>query len=145
MPESINWLHITDLHFGLDSHGWLWPRTKHELFRDLEQLAGEIGGWDIVFFTGELTQRGEKGEFESLSRELKELWAILAKSGSSPVLAVVPGNHDLVRPPSDSLILKSITQLWWTDLEMRKKFWTDKASESRRAIEQYFSNYSAWV
>jgi 3',5'-cyclic AMP phosphodiesterase CpdA len=106
MAESINWLHLTDLHLGLDDQGWLWPQVKHEFFRDIAQLAGDIGGWDLVFFTGDLTQRGSKAEFDCLSRELEELWVVLAKSGSTPRLCLILGNHDLDRPPSDSAIAK---------------------------------------
>jgi 3',5'-cyclic AMP phosphodiesterase CpdA len=125
MPETINWLHLTDLHFGLDDQSWLWPKIKHEFFRDVEQLAGDIGGWDLVFFTGDLTNRGTKAEFDNLSRELEELWGVLAKSGSTPQLCLVPGNHDLVRPASDSAITKTMTQLWWNDPAMRRKFWRE--------------------
>ena len=68
MAESINWLHLTDLHFGLDRSGWLWPRFKHELLQDIERLQGEVGGWDLVFFTGDFTQRGTQEEFTALNK-----------------------------------------------------------------------------
>lgn len=145
MPEQINWLHITDLHCGLDSSGWLWPRIRHEFFKDVEKLADDIGGWDVVFFTGDMTQSGRSAEYESLSRELEEIWKVLSKAGRSPLLAVVPGNHDLVRPPVDSHALKIITRLWWTDPDVRKQFWLDESCESRKAVENCFGNYSNWL
>ena len=145
MGEQINWLHLTDLHLGLDAQGWLWPQIKHEFFRDVAQLAGDIGGWDIVFFTGDLTQCGSKREFDHLNKELEELWVVLERSGSTPKLCVIPGNHDLERPPPDSVITKSITNLWWTDPDLRRIFWSDPQSECRKAVEGFFANYAAWV
>lgn len=144
MAETINWLHLTDLHFGVDDQGWLWPKIKHEFFRDVAQLAGDVGGWDIVFFTGDLANRGTKAEFDRLSHELEELWDVLSKSGSTPQLCLIPGNHDLVRPASDSAIAKTITQLWWSNPDLRRKFWTDPHSEYRTAVEGFFANYSTW-
>ncbi len=73
MSESVNWLHFTDLHLGLDSHSWLWPRVKHDLLRDLGKLGNDVDGWDLVFFTGDLTQKGDSFEFERLNKELEEI------------------------------------------------------------------------
>ena len=145
MAESINWLHLTDLHFGLDPHGWLWPQIKHEFFQDVAKLAADVGRWDLVFFTGDLTQRGSKEEFDHLSKELDELWAVLAKSGSTPKLCVVPGNHDLERPPPELLVAKSFDKLWWTDPNLRRNFWADPQTECRKAVHTFFANYSAWL
>ncbi len=145
MAETINWLHLTDLHFGLDSHGWLWPKIKHEFFRDIEQLAADVGGWDIVFFTGDLVNRGTKAEYDLLSKELEELWKVLSKTGSTPQLCLVPGNHDLKRPASDSVIARTITQLWWTNSDLRRKFWADPDCELRMAVNEFFADYSNWV
>src|ERR1035438_8763763 len=103
MAESINWLHLTDLHFGLDNQSWLWPRVKHDLFRDIEKISSETNGWDLVFFTGDLTQGGKKEEFDLLNKEIEELWTVLAKSGRTPKLCTIPGNHDLVRPNESSV------------------------------------------
>jgi hypothetical protein len=145
MKQSINWLHLSDLHFGLDRQGWLWPGVKHELFRDLEKVTTDIGGWDLVFFTGDLTQRGSWDEFTLLSKDLQELWTVLAKSGNTPKLCVVPGNHDLVRPSQGSAIAKAFTQLWPTDLELRRAFWSEKDCEYRVAVRSFFENFTKWT
>jgi len=145
MAEVINWIHLTDLHLGLDAQSWLWPKVKHDLFGDIEKLRGEAGVWDLVFFTGDLTQRGERAEFDRLSKELGELWEALARGGSRPLLCVVPGNHDLVRPQPDSLILKALSQLWWSDKDLRLQFWRDANCEYRRAVAGFFENYVAWT
>jgi predicted MPP superfamily phosphohydrolase len=145
MPEIINWLHLTDLHMGLDPSGWLWPKMKHDLFRDIEKVGARRGPWDLVFFTGDLTQRGQAAEFDRLNKELEELWAVLRKCGHEPSLCVVPGNHDLVRPDPDSALAKAMTQLWWTDTTVRNRFWRDADSEYRRAVDGFFATYTAWL
>lgn len=145
MAETVNWLHLSDLHFGLDDRGWLWPRVKHDFFRDVERTVATLGGCDLVFFTGDLTQRGEKTEFEKLNKEIEALWGVLSKGGRAPQLCVIPGNHDLVRPPSGSAIAKTLTQLWWQDGDLRRKFWAERDSEYRKGMESFFEHYSAWA
>jgi 3',5'-cyclic AMP phosphodiesterase CpdA len=58
--RSFGWLHFTDLHQGLDAQGWLWPGVRDVLFTDLEQLHERCGPWDLVLFSGDLTQRGSR-------------------------------------------------------------------------------------
>jgi len=145
MADSINWIHITDLHLGLDNDSWLWPKVKHDFFKDLEVVSDEVDGWDLVFFTGDFVQKGDKSEFERLNKELDSLWKIISKSGRVPKLCVVPGNHDLVRPLSDSAIAKAMTQIWWKDSELRAKFWRDPTDEFRKAVNGFFENYSEWI
>src|SRR5437588_7496982 len=106
MTEAINWIHLTDLHFGLDHDGWLWPRVKHDFFKDLEKISDEVDGWDLVLFTGDFVQKGDKQEYERLNSDLEALWKVISKNGRVPQLCVVPGNHDLVRPSPEGTIAK---------------------------------------
>jgi tetratricopeptide (TPR) repeat protein len=145
MSASINWLHITDLHIGVHDDSWLWPTIKHELFRDLETLRSDVGQWDLVFFTGDLTQSGSDAEFRRLERDLEELWGVLSKSGAPPRLCVVPGNHDLARPNADSPAAKTIAKLWWGEDGIRANFWRDKDTEYHIAIQDYFGAYMSWL
>jgi 3',5'-cyclic AMP phosphodiesterase CpdA len=144
MSDSINWLHFTDLHLGLDKQSWLWPRVKHDLLRDLERVGQEIDSWDLVFFTGDLTQSGAVAEFEQLNEELAQIWAVLTKKGTVPKLCVVPGNHDLRRPPKSSAICKAFSRYWWSDPDVRQSFWTDPTSEYRQATNEFFAAYTEW-
>src|ERR1700704_2530925 len=91
-------LHITDLHQGMADQDWLWPTTRRALFDDLAKVHEHAGPWDLVLFTGDLTQRGSADEFKRLEDTLGELWNHLGGLGSHPFLLAVPGNHDLVRP-----------------------------------------------
>src|SRR4051812_400041 len=96
--RSFSWLHFTDLHQGLESQGWLWPGVRDILFADLEQLHRRCGPWDLVLFSGDLTQRGSAEEFTKFNATLDQLFAHLKALGSTPSLLAVPGNHDLIRP-----------------------------------------------
>lgn len=143
---SINWLHLTDLHQGLKDQDWLWPSVKERFFEDLARLHGRAGPWDLVLFTGDLTQRGTAEEFDRLTETLEEIWEHLAKLGSTPALVAVPGNHDLVRPdargPRGSVV-KAIRQ-WHQDREMRDDFWSRAGNEYRALVEEAFAPYMAW-
>jgi hypothetical protein len=54
---SLSWLHLSDLHQGIAGQPWLWPTVREELFKDLTKLYKKAGPWDVVFFTGDLTQK----------------------------------------------------------------------------------------
>lgn len=141
--RSFGWLHFTDLHQGLDSQGWLWPGVREVLLTDLEKLHERCGPWDLVLFTGDLTQRGTAEEFARLNETLQQLWDHLRALGSTPALLAVPGNHDLIRPDPrrpESLVLAR----WDTYPEVQVEFWRDADSPYRKLIEQAFAPYTAW-
>lgn len=144
MTTVVNWLHLTDLHYGLDDKSWLWPSFRKDFLRDLESMSGQSDGWDLVFFTGDLVQRGDKREYDALSIELKKIWETLSKSGRVPLLCVVPGNHDLVRPDPRLASCKALTKLWQTDPELAVQFWRDRDCEYRKLVESSLKNYSEW-
>lgn len=141
--RSFGWLHFTDLHQGLDAQGWLWPGVREILFNDLEKLHDRCGPWDLVLFSGDLTQRAAPEEFNRLSDTLAQLWEHLKALGSTPSLLTVPGNHDLVRPDPrrpETLVLAR----WPAFPEVQVEFWRDPTSPYRKLVEQAFANYSAW-
>ncbi|MFP5265444.1 MAG: tetratricopeptide repeat protein [Blastocatellia bacterium] len=140
----INWLHLTDLHQGLNSQGWLWPSVRQEFFRDLEVLHKKCGPWDVVIFTGDLTNTGAIEEFQKLDETLSEIWEKLRQLGSSPVLLPIPGNHDLLRLPVPDLNIKAITGLWNQDQEIRKAFWESDSNSYREPINKAFANFMDW-
>jgi tetratricopeptide (TPR) repeat protein len=129
----------------MGDHGWLWPSVKHDFYRDLEKLGHEIEGWDLVFFTGDLTQKATAEEFRTVNREIEALWEHLSQSGSAPALCVVPGNHDIRRVAQDSAVQKALTQLWWRDDDVRSRFWRERHCEYREAVRGYFEPYVQWL
>jgi 3',5'-cyclic AMP phosphodiesterase CpdA len=70
-------LHVSDLHVG--------TRDDHQVEAALVRLAGELRP-EVVVASGDLTNRGRRGEHERARSLLQSLGA--------PVVAV-PGNHDL--------------------------------------------------
>ena len=83
-PASFGWLHLTDFHQGMSNASWLWPNVRAKLLDDLDRLHAQCGPWDLVFFTGDLTQRGAQEEFEQLDRTLDQIWTRLGRLGSTP-------------------------------------------------------------
>ncbi|MCX7749336.1 MAG: metallophosphoesterase [Clostridia bacterium] len=141
--HNINWIHLTDLHFGQESQEWLWPTFRELLYSDLKKLYEVAGPWDIVFFSGDLTQSGKKEEFDGLSLELKSLWEHFRSMGCDPIFLSVPGNHDLVRPPSSSAVVKALKN-WESDDELKKLVLSSEPNEYRDIIEKCFQNYTNW-
>lgn len=141
--RSIGFLHLSDLHQGMDTAHWLWPGVRQSFFKDLEAQHRKSGPWDVIFFTGDLTQRGSREEFEKLDATLERLRKHLKELGSTPVLLAVPGNHDLVRPAVDASVL--VLRHWKTEPELRRSFFGSSSDLSRRAIAAAFDPYLQWV
>ncbi|WP_186157460.1 metallophosphoesterase [Burkholderia gladioli] len=140
--RKFSWLQLSDLHIG-QSHQWLWPNFKSVFHSDLRRLLQEVNPIDVVIFSGDLTHRGSKKEFDALNQELYEIWDIFKEMGCAPILFPVPGNHDLVRPPANDARVKLLKQ-WSTDSEVRKEFWTENDNQYIQLIRSAFENYEEW-
>jgi len=122
---------------------WLWPDVRARFFEDLERLHEKCGPWDLVLFTGDLTQRGSEEEFKEVDHILEELCEKLKGLGSSdPHFLAVPGNHDLVRPAKKTAAVRALIK--WEDAEIREEFWADVQSEYRQVITEAFADYTKW-
>jgi len=145
--KSFNWLHLTDLHFGLPGQASLWPNVREEFWRDLEKLHQMSGPWDAVLFTGDLVQSGSKSEFIELEdKVLGPLWAHLGELGSKdPALLAVPGNHDLARPELEKQKAALRLMLQKNAFgQIADEFWCDPSCEYREIVSAAFANYQAW-
>nr|WP_121272666.1 metallophosphoesterase [Pedobacter schmidteae] len=144
MSKKINWLHFSDLHYGQKGQNILLPKLKKELFRDLERLKEEIGKFDVVFFTGDLTFSGKKEEFDELNVFLNELWKVFNQMGCNPYLIAIPGNHDLLRPDLRHPIVK-VLRRYSHDKETKAEFWEyfQEAGYSE-LLNQCFVNFTSW-
>ncbi len=141
---SFSWLHLTDLHLGQDQ-GWHRPGAEEKFFKDLKLLHKKCGPWDLVIFTGDLTMRGSKQEFEQIDMFLEKLWINFHDWGFSPKLLAVPGNHDLVRPNIKELSVRCLSM--WNEeggKDIREEFWDNKKSPYRRKVEKIFEPYLNW-
>src|SRR5258708_24130717 len=94
--------------------GCLWPNIEKEFFADLEAIHAKSGPWHILFFSGDLVQKGSKAEFRKLDETLGRLYKKLDSLGSHPALVTVPGNHDLSRPESSEPGVKILSE-WNND------------------------------
>ena len=79
---TFRWLHLTDLHLGMPEQGSLWPNVEEIFQNDLKSLKERVGPWDVVLFTGDITQQGTKSEFDDADKLLRKLWARF-RSGDS--------------------------------------------------------------
>ncbi|MBL9041375.1 MAG: AAA family ATPase [Myxococcales bacterium] len=140
---GIGFLHFTDLHQGVAELDTLWASVEEQIYQDLERLHKDSGPWHIVFFSGDLTQRGSCEEFVALQQRLNRMWERFAQMGSSPVLLTVPGNHDLVRPPPNKATVKAIGT-WNNDADIQTEFWKSIDNEYRNEIIRAFANYTSW-
>lgn len=140
----LSWLHLSDLHRGLADHDHLWQDVENDFYDDLERLHRECGPWDLVLFTGDLTQRGTPGEFASLNTILTTLAAKLAELGSHPILLAVPGNHDLVRPVDPTEPAVEVLAQWGHHKRAQRLFWSQPQSPYRKVVNEAFAPYEAW-
>ena len=138
-----NWLHLTDLHFGVSGQPPLWPNIKHTFFDDLARTHEHTGPWQVVLFSGDLVQQGSRDEFQKLEEQvLAPLWEQMKQLESEPQLLSVPGNHDLVRPDSKKPTA-ALRQLLRKDgfQEISDELLGDPTGEYRQIIDKAFANY----
>ena len=142
MP-SFNWLHITDLHRGMTLQGCLWPNVEKQFFADLEKMHAASGPWHVLFFSGDLVQKGAQKEFQKLDETLRRVYKKLNALGSDPILLAVPGNHDLVRPAGADADLATLKQ-WNMDPTIAAAFWSTPTSGARTLVTRAFQPYTRW-
>jgi predicted MPP superfamily phosphohydrolase/tetratricopeptide (TPR) repeat protein len=140
--KSVSWLHLSDLHVGQKSQ-WAWPTFREQFLKDLRRLADIAGPIDLVLFSGDLTQKGETVEFDTLTRELSAIWEELDKLNQRPSLFAVPGNHDLQRPASNDARVK-VLKGWSADPDVREELWSTPSNQYLEVIQAAFRNYSIW-
>jgi len=142
---AFSWLHFSDLHWGSRDHDHLWGQVQRPLLEDIDRLQKDYNlKWDVVFFTGDLVNKGEKEEFDGLDKRLKRFWNHFRKSDPTPKLVVVPGNHDLKRPDEIDPALRTLTNQWG-DKKIQDNLW-DKREDSPywNMINNAFENYQNW-
>jgi hypothetical protein len=144
LHDDFTWLHLTDLHAGMQHQDWLWPAVKQHLFDDLAKLIDRVGMIDTVIFSGDLTQRGANGEFEVLDTILQELWCMFEKYGPSPSLFVIPGNHDVTRAAKLTPELQ-VLKKWWEIPEIHEEFFGGEDSSYKKSADELFREYQNWI
>jgi hypothetical protein len=106
-------------------------------------LSEAHGPIDLILFTGDLVQAGEKKQYQELDIQLAKLCKALAFGGAEPALVTVPGNHDLSRPdPTKSAVLALAN--WEKQATVRDTFWNNQKSELRKCMTKSFEAYERW-
>lgn len=141
--QQLSWLHLSDLHYGMNQQEWLWPTIKELFYKDIAKLSERIGTWDLVIFTGDLTQAGTEEQFDDLSKMLEELWNVLSKHSPSPLFVCTPGNHDLLRPDPLDPTVQAFNN-WHTNEQIRNRFWQSSDNDYKKYIDKCFNNYTNW-
>lgn len=141
---TLRFLHLTDLHFGMAGQTHLWPNVEERVVNDLKSLHDRIGPWDLVLFTGDLTQRGSAAEFAGFEKLMLKLWQQFQSWGFAPKLLAIPGNHDLVRPSdeADPALINLLHS--WNLPDVANPFWDKADSPQRKLIVDAFQNFTNW-
>jgi predicted MPP superfamily phosphohydrolase len=136
----LNFLHLSDLHVGMSSDGLLWPPVRNAVLEDFRILFSEAGPPDVVIFSGDLTQKGGREEYERLQSILNEFWGVFKAAGGDPVLVPVPGNHDLVRRQTGDPVTHALKD-WWKAPDIQESFWKRENTLYTDFVAQSFQNY----
>jgi hypothetical protein len=141
VSTTIRWLHLTDLHVGMNDQDWLWPKVQAKFREDLTKIFDTAGPWDLVLFTGDLVQKG--AEYAKLDQIFDEIWSWFADLGCDPKLLTVPGNHDLKwQKPADPLVKHLYN--WEGDIAVRAGFWNPENRTYRKPVSKAFAAYDKW-
>jgi len=91
--KSLQWLHLSDFHTGKDQYGQI------QLFESIiEHIESKIRSGqkpDMIFFTGDIANKGKKNEYELFCNSL--VFPLYDLLGDSTKIFMVPGNHDVDR------------------------------------------------
>ncbi|HEU0002556.1 MAG TPA: metallophosphoesterase [Ktedonobacteraceae bacterium] len=99
-PQSIQWLHLSDIHMGKDELGQEQMSKGLIKYFDKEQLRP-----DIIFITGDIANKGKETEYQQFSqvffsRLLDKMKSIHGSEGGKRIF-VIPGNHDVDREEAE--------------------------------------------
>ena len=139
MKNRIRILHVSDVHFGEEQAdeeavGEQRGITK-ALISAAHDFAEKQGKPDICIFSGDLAQRGNNQEF----KDGEEWLANLIKPFGCP-LFIVPGNHDVQRPPKNSEPFVSATaRLHAVKVNVRAYNGQRDALETGKLLETFVS------
>ena len=145
---SFSWLQLTDFHQGMREQDRLWDNVKEQFFKDLKRLYKKSNTpWDMVLFTGDLTQKGKPEEFEQINSFIEELWGFFKTElhfPKEPVLLAVPGNHDLTRPDSNDHSVRQLRESFLSATSIQEEFWENDKCRYRQVVNEAFQNYLSW-
>jgi predicted phosphodiesterase len=99
---KLRFLQISDLHYQFNNYSTLVMRDK--LIDFLGELKGELG-FDFLLLTGDISHRGDNYN-QDIKEYLNEITSQMELSKEN--VHIVPGNHDIQRDDTRSLIIDGI-------------------------------------
>lgn len=72
--SAITWLHLSDFHYETKLLRDFWGNIENILFDDLKFVCSKTGPPDLIFFTGDLVQKGSKKNFKELNEKLLRIY-----------------------------------------------------------------------
>lgn len=144
LKQTLNILHISDLHRGQERDELVWGEVRGKFHKDVLRHMEDNGAIDIVIFSGDITSRGQKKEFSAVVAELQRLWSVFESRAVRPKLLVVPGNHDLVRPPQgDPLVVNALSLRGHPSV--RADLFGRRSNAWKQSVKKAFKNYTSFV
>ncbi len=95
MSDPVNWLHLSDFHFGL--HPFEQTFSAKKIVEHLKDAQAKGLTPDFIFITGDVANSGKKAEYEQFVEQLISPIVELFGSDFLDNIFTVPGNHDLNR------------------------------------------------
>ncbi len=151
--ERFTWLHLTDLHWGADWSKGHWREVTEPLVEDVAKwIKKHQTNIDVIFFTGDLVQRGTAKEFGGVNQVFRYLRDKISKKIGRPFepqFLAIPGNHDLQRPKistksfSASAPVSALIDRWDNDSKVRELFW-DRDKTLFSVVTKAFKAYQKW-
>ncbi|MBI3232694.1 MAG: metallophosphoesterase [Bacteroidetes bacterium] len=140
---SIKFLHLSDIHIGDKHQKGLISQTKKVLFEDIDHIISKTETLDIVFFTGDLVQKGTKEEFIMIEDFLIDLWKLFNTHNLNPYLLCVPGNHDLERIEDLNDPVQKVMMNWIIE-DIKDEYFWKSPNDYHSFIKNRFKNYTEW-
>lgn len=120
--SKINWIQLSDLHFGDTS-----PYSKKSREALLEFIDKRCKDIDYVFVTGDIifakslqTEKLKKEAYKEAEKYLKEIYSLLwtddtAYEKLNQRIFMVPGNHDIVRDNARASCIEGLNKAYFKD------------------------------
>lgn len=151
MPQVIQLLHLSDIHFRRGHTGGVHDLDhdiRNELVRDVAKLRNDLGLFTATVVTGDIAFAGKREEYEYADEWLRDVGR--AAGVPEELVWSTPGNHDVDRSIVDNedLILVVHNRLRECpneslDEEIRKFF--DKSAIARELLFRPFAEYNRFA
>lgn len=140
--ESIQFLHLSDMHVGMPELRERWPRSDYVLSSDLDRLFKKLGGCGLIVFSGDLAFSGASEQYEQFAFKYDRILKRINELGGDPKLIIAPGNHDLERPDPMMPAAYALSQ-YWRDQALRERFWSGDSTYVD-FVKGLFSQFAAF-